>query len=96
MNDACITYGPLIAVVVATLKRIPWLGGMIARNAKLVAMLASTVLSLVTAGAIPVSAAQWATFAACVGTVFAGSVATHEVIDPLGKSLGLSDPKAKG
>lgn len=96
MNEACIVYGPLIAIVVAALKRIPWLGGLFARNAKVVAFLASSVLSLVTSGAIPASAAQWAVFATCVGTVFAGSVATHEVIDPLGKSLGLQDPKAKG
>jgi len=94
MTEACVAYGPLVAVVVATLKRIPWIGARLARNAKVVAVLASALASLAAAGTVPQSAAEWAAFATCVATVFAGAVATHEVaLDPLAKALGVSSAK---
>lgn len=94
MTEACVAYGPLVAVVVAALKRIPWLGSLLARNAKFVAVLASAFASLAASGTVPQSAADWAAFATCVATVFAGAVATHEVaLDPLAKAFNLPDAK---
>lgn len=94
LDPACVAYGPLIAAVVAILKRLGFVGRVIARNAKAIATVASAVLGLVTAGAIPVNTAQWAAFGACVAIVLSGAIATHEVaMDPLAKKLGLADPK---
>ena len=90
----CIAYGPLVAVVVATLKRIPWLGAAIARNPKLVAMIASGLTIAITGGVVPASSAQWLTFAQCVAAAFAGAVGMHEVaLDPLAKLTGLAASK---
>lgn len=94
MDPVCLAYGPLIAIVVGLLKRIPWLGGMLARNAKVVAALAASVTALISAGAIPANAAQWAAFGSCVAIAFSGAVATHEAaLDPMGRALSLQDPK---
>ena len=94
LRDACLIYGPLVAAIVAVLKRLGIVGRFIARHAKMVALLGGAIVTAATMGAIPVTATQWATVAACVLVTFAGSVATHEVaLDPAAKLLGMPDPK---
>lgn len=91
--QACVVYGPLVAVVVATLKRLGYVGRFIARNAKSIAAIASVVVTAATVGALPVGAAGWQAFGLCVAVTFAGGVTTHEVLDHVGKGIGLKDPK---
>ena len=91
---ACVVYGPLVAAVVAALKRLGFVGRFLARHAPTVAAVASVVVTAVTVGALPVGQIAWQQFALCVAVTFAGAVATHEVVDAnVGKKLGLTDPK---
>lgn len=94
LRDACLVYGPLVAGIVAVLKRMGPVGRFIAWHSKTVALIGGAIATVATMGAIPVNATQWATVAACVLVTFAGSVATHEVaLDPMAKALGMRDPK---
>lgn len=80
--DSCLAYAPLIALAVAVLKKLPWIGQAVARNAKLTASTLS-LLSVATA-MLPHTAGfggvDWVAFGSCVVVQFAGAVATHEVV----------------
>ena len=94
IGRACVIYGPLVAAVVAALKRLGFVGRFLARHAQSVAAIASVAVTAVTVGVFPVGQVAWQQFALCVAVTFAGAVATHEVVDAnVGKKLGLTDPK---
>lgn len=93
LAQACVVWGPVVAATVAALKRLGYVGRFIARNAKAIAAIASVVVTAVTAGVLPVGVDAWQQFGLCVAITFAGGVATHEMLDHVGKGLGMPDPK---
>lgn len=94
LTQACVVYGPAVGLGVAMLKRLGFVGRLIARNPKLVAGALSVASVALTSGLGALTSGSLAGYAACVAAIFAGAVTTHEVaLDPLAKSLNLLDVK---
>jgi hypothetical protein len=76
----CVAYGPVIAILVAILKKLPWIGAAVARNPKVIATLVSLLGMAGLAHFTQAGAVDWLTVARCTATAFASAVATHEVV----------------
>lgn len=84
--DACLTYGPLVALAVAALKRLGPLGRFVQRYPKALAFVLSGIAIVANGKG---SVGDWQTFVQCVLTTYGLSVGTHEtVLDPVAKSIG--------
>jgi hypothetical protein len=68
-------FAPIITVVVNLAKRVPF----VSRNPKLLAFVIAAIVGTISATHGSTAGIDWSAIAQCVGTVFAGSVATHEV-----------------
>lgn len=79
MDANCLAYGFVISLIVSVLKRVPF----VRNNAKVIAFVLSSIAPLITAAMAATGHAtsvDYATLAVCIGSQFATSVATHEVI----------------
>lgn len=88
--DPCLAYGPLLAVVLAILKRIPSLGALAARNPKVAAGCLAVLSAFAVGHGLNAGGVDWTQLALCAGQQYVGAVATHEtVLDPVAKAVGV-------
>lgn len=80
--DVCIAYAPLVAMAVALLKRIPFIGS----KPKTVALVLSGLAVMVPAFVKGTGTVE--ALIPCVLQLLAGTIATHEIVlKPVGKAL---------
>lgn len=89
---SCAAYGAVVAILVAILKKLPWLGDAVARNPKVIASLVSALgLFALVHPTTAAGAIDWTALGICTVQTFAAAVATHEVVlDPVARAAGLA------
>lgn len=84
----CLAYGPAVALFVAILKAVPGIGGLVARNPKIMATLISLLGFAGLAHFTGTGAVDWLAVAKCTAIAFSSAVATHEVaLAPIGNAI---------
>jgi len=88
----CTLLGPVIAVLVAGLKKVPWIGPLVLRAPKVTAAVISAGLSIF-AAVIGHADGSIQAIGRCFVEYFATAVATNEVAKSAGRRVGLVPPK---